>query len=209
MTTEASASRRRTDRVPSMSPTTREGAEGRRLILTLSCPDRIGIVAAVANLLLANECNIIDSAQFGDAQNQRFFMRVYFAVPGRPGPGGPAARVCAGRRAVRYAMASARCGREAACAHHGVEVRTLPERPAVPLSHRRAADRHPGDRFEPSRLLSARGIPRHSVSSPAGRSVQQGAAGRAAAGTDRGRALRSRGARALHADTCRARCVRA
>jgi formyltetrahydrofolate deformylase len=64
-----------------MSPTTREGAEGRRLILTLSCPDRIGIVAAVANLLLANECNIIDSAQFGDAQNQRFFMRVYFAVP--------------------------------------------------------------------------------------------------------------------------------
>ena len=64
-----------------MSPTTREGAEGRRLILTLSCPDRIGIVAAVANLLLTNECNIIDSAQFGDPQNERFFMRVYFAVP--------------------------------------------------------------------------------------------------------------------------------
>ena len=65
-----------------MSPTPRDGADGRRLILTLSCPDRIGIVAAVANLLLTNECNIIDSAQFGDAQNQRFFMRVCFA-PGR------------------------------------------------------------------------------------------------------------------------------
>jgi formyltetrahydrofolate deformylase len=53
-----------------------------RLILTLSCPDRIGIVAAVANFLLANDCNIIDSAQFGDEQNQRFFMRVYFASLG-------------------------------------------------------------------------------------------------------------------------------
>src|SRR5262245_29271668 len=65
-----------------MSPTPADGADGRRLILTLSCPDRIGIVAAVANLLLANECNIIDSAQFGDAQNQRFFMRVCFAPGG-------------------------------------------------------------------------------------------------------------------------------
>jgi formyltetrahydrofolate deformylase len=56
-----------------------------RLILTLSCPDRIGIVAAVANFLLANDCNIIDSAQFGDEQNQRFFMRVYFASLGARG----------------------------------------------------------------------------------------------------------------------------
>ena len=51
----------------------------RRFILTLSCPDRIGIVAGVANFLLANECNIADSAQFGDTPNQRFFMRVSFA----------------------------------------------------------------------------------------------------------------------------------
>jgi len=53
----------------------------RRFILTLSCPDRIGIVAGVANFLLANECNIADSAQFGDTSNQRFFMRVSF-TPG-------------------------------------------------------------------------------------------------------------------------------
>lgn len=50
----------------------------RRFVLTLSCPDRMGIVAAVANFLLEHECNIVDSAQFGDAQNQRFFMRVCF-----------------------------------------------------------------------------------------------------------------------------------
>ena len=51
-----------------------------RYILTLSCPDRMGIVAAVANLLLQEQCNIIDSAQFGDDENQLFFMRVYFTT---------------------------------------------------------------------------------------------------------------------------------
>jgi formyltetrahydrofolate deformylase len=46
--------------------------------LTLSCPDRKGIVSAVASYLLERECNILDSAQFGDRSNGRFFMRVSF-----------------------------------------------------------------------------------------------------------------------------------
>jgi len=50
----------------------------RRFVLTLSCPDRIGIVAAVSSFLLDHRCNIVDSAQFGDTGNQRFFMRVGF-----------------------------------------------------------------------------------------------------------------------------------
>jgi formyltetrahydrofolate deformylase len=49
-------------------------------ILTLSGPDRIGIVAAVSAFLLANRCNILDSAQFGDADTSRFFMRVAFVA---------------------------------------------------------------------------------------------------------------------------------
>jgi formyltetrahydrofolate deformylase len=52
----------------------------RRLVVTLSCPDRIGIVAAVSTFLLQHRCNIVDSAQFGDAANRRFFMRVCFDV---------------------------------------------------------------------------------------------------------------------------------
>lgn len=51
-----------------------------RYILTLSCPDQMGIVAAVANFLLREQCNIIDSAQFRDDANQRFFMRVDFTT---------------------------------------------------------------------------------------------------------------------------------
>jgi formyltetrahydrofolate deformylase len=49
-----------------------------RFILTLSGPDRMGIVAAVASFLLDHECNILESAQFGDPATRQFFMRVSF-----------------------------------------------------------------------------------------------------------------------------------
>jgi formyltetrahydrofolate deformylase len=49
-------------------------------ILTLSCPDQRGIVHRVSGFLAAHGCNIIDSAQFGDAQSRLFFMRVHFAA---------------------------------------------------------------------------------------------------------------------------------
>ncbi len=49
-------------------------------ILTLSCKDQRGIVQRVSAFLADHGCNIIDSAQFGDAQAQQFFMRVHFAM---------------------------------------------------------------------------------------------------------------------------------
>jgi len=49
-------------------------------ILTLSCKDVRGIVAAVTNFLAANCGFIIESAQFGDESTGRFFMRVDFAL---------------------------------------------------------------------------------------------------------------------------------
>jgi formyltetrahydrofolate deformylase len=49
-------------------------------ILNLSCIDQRGIVQRVSGFLAAHGCNIIESAQFGDAQSQLFFMRVYFAA---------------------------------------------------------------------------------------------------------------------------------
>ncbi|PZO65586.1 MAG: formyltetrahydrofolate deformylase [Paracoccus denitrificans] len=48
------------------------------LVLTVACPSKRGIVAAVANYLADRGCNITDSAQFDDQQNGRFFMRVAF-----------------------------------------------------------------------------------------------------------------------------------
>lgn len=52
------------------------------VILTISCPDRMGIVAAVSRFLLEHRCNIIDSSQFGDRSNGRFFLRIVFASEG-------------------------------------------------------------------------------------------------------------------------------
>lgn len=51
-------------------------------ILTLSCPDRMGIVHRVSGILLAHQGNIIDAQQFGDEETRRFFLRVHFALPG-------------------------------------------------------------------------------------------------------------------------------
>ncbi|KAJ5334541.1 hypothetical protein N7541_004377 [Penicillium brevicompactum] len=48
-------------------------------ILTLSGPDRPGIVHAVTAFLVQNDLNIIDSSQYGDATSKRFFMRTHFA----------------------------------------------------------------------------------------------------------------------------------
>lgn len=49
-------------------------------ILTLSCPDKAGIVHAVSGFLFDKGCNILDSAQFGDEFSGLFFMRVHFSA---------------------------------------------------------------------------------------------------------------------------------
>ena len=57
-------------------------------VLTLSCPDRVGIVHAVAAYLHQAGCNVLDSQQFGDRTAEgsgRFFMRVHVeALPPAP-----------------------------------------------------------------------------------------------------------------------------
>jgi formyltetrahydrofolate deformylase len=64
-------------------------------VLTLSCRNRPGIVAAVSTHLFEAGCNILDAQQFDDVETGLFFMRVVFnPVEGRgaapdlaPGPG--------------------------------------------------------------------------------------------------------------------------
>jgi formyltetrahydrofolate deformylase len=51
-------------------------------ILTLSCPDRRGIVACVSRFLFENDCNIAESAQFCDPISQQFFLRTAFVSEG-------------------------------------------------------------------------------------------------------------------------------
>lgn len=49
-------------------------------ILTLSCQDVRGIVAAVSGFLAEHNGFIIESAQFGDASTGRFFLRMEFST---------------------------------------------------------------------------------------------------------------------------------
>ena len=56
--------------------TSASGATETHWVLTLSCPDRPGIVHAVAGLLAEHGGNITESQQFGDPLSGLFFMRV-------------------------------------------------------------------------------------------------------------------------------------
>ncbi len=55
-------------------------SEAKRYILTLSCADAHGIVAAVSGFLAKHGGFIIESTQFGDPYTNRFFMRVDFSA---------------------------------------------------------------------------------------------------------------------------------
>jgi formyltetrahydrofolate deformylase len=51
-------------------------------ILLITCPDRKGIVAAIANFLLAHNANILHADQHQDNELALFFMRVEFDLTG-------------------------------------------------------------------------------------------------------------------------------
>lgn len=62
------------------------GPEAPTYILTLSCEDRVGIVAAVSGHLAGAQGFILDSQQYADLEAHRFFMRVEFKGAGEAFP---------------------------------------------------------------------------------------------------------------------------
>ena len=54
---------------------------GNEFVLLVASEDRKGIVAAVSNSILSQDCNIVESAQFNERSTGRFFMRIAFAMP--------------------------------------------------------------------------------------------------------------------------------
>ncbi|MBB1260475.1 formyltetrahydrofolate deformylase [Streptomyces alkaliterrae] len=79
-----SASRPSSPSSPSQSNQPAAADSGRsapeQYVLTLSCPDKQGIVHAVSSYLFMTGCNIEDSQQFGDHDTGLFFMRVHFSA---------------------------------------------------------------------------------------------------------------------------------
>jgi formyltetrahydrofolate deformylase len=57
---------------------------GPEYLLTLMCPERVGIVHAIAGFFVENGCNILDNRQYSDRELGRLFMRVHVEAQ-RPG----------------------------------------------------------------------------------------------------------------------------
>ena len=55
---------------------------GREFVLTVSCPDRRGIVHAVSGVMLDLSLTILDSQQFADATSGEFHLRMHLAREG-------------------------------------------------------------------------------------------------------------------------------
>jgi formyltetrahydrofolate deformylase len=61
----------------------------KNFVLSLSCPNRPGIVAAVASHLFQDGANILDAQQYDDTKADHFFMRVVFDFVGQERDIGP------------------------------------------------------------------------------------------------------------------------
>jgi formyltetrahydrofolate deformylase len=55
---------------------------GREFVLTVSCPDRPGLVFAVSSYFVQHRGNILSSQQFDDRSTGQFFMRVVVEIAG-------------------------------------------------------------------------------------------------------------------------------
>ena len=61
----------------------------RRYVLTITCPDRVGIVAAVTGLIATKGGSVLEAAQHGDLDSERFFLRVEVIADSLPAGFGP------------------------------------------------------------------------------------------------------------------------
>ena len=61
----------------------------RRYVLTIDCPDRIGIVAAVTGLIAGQGGSVLEAAQHGDLGTGRFFLRIEIVADSLPASFGP------------------------------------------------------------------------------------------------------------------------
>jgi formyltetrahydrofolate deformylase len=75
-----------------------------RYILTLQCPDAVGIVAAVATFLAERRFSIEESDQFHDLPRDYFFMRTAFSRPAEGDPDLAALEAAFAPIAARFRM---------------------------------------------------------------------------------------------------------
>ncbi|MET0388634.1 MAG: formyltetrahydrofolate deformylase [Polyangiales bacterium] len=63
--------------MPASPPTLAPSASDQRATILVSCPDRRGLVAALAQLLYGHGINILDADQHNDPTHNQFFQRIH------------------------------------------------------------------------------------------------------------------------------------
>lgn len=101
-------------------------------VLTLSCADKHGIVAAVAAYLSDQGCNINQSAQYADPDTGLFFMRVAFSL----GQGGDLPAIVSGFEKVAGAFQMDWRIRDTALPVRAIVMASKPDHCLVDLLHR-------------------------------------------------------------------------
>ena len=71
----------KTEPAPTPTAHTADVPTPARGVVTLTCPERPGIVQAVSSFLLKHELNIIEHHQFDDSVRELLFLRTAFAAP--------------------------------------------------------------------------------------------------------------------------------
>ena len=129
------------------SPATAAGHP--EFILTLSCQDRPGVVYAVSSFLVQHHCTIISSQQYGDQETGLFFMRVRFSC--FDGDELATLQRDFARISATFDMSFTLRGAQERqrVLLDGLQVRALPQRPALPVPDRRPPDRHRGGGLQP------------------------------------------------------------
>jgi len=134
------------------------------MILTLSCPDRPGIVAAVSTFLFEAGCNILDAQQFDDQETGRFFMRVVFDVQDEdPQALGEAFKPIADRFAFQWSLRSRKTRRKVMILasqtdHCLADLLYRWRRGELPMDISAIVANHPSETFQ---HLDIEGIPFH------------------------------------------------
>ena len=170
-------------------------------ILTLSCADRPGIVAAVTTELAALDANIAESNQFWDKETGTLLHAAGLHRARRRGSRRAGACAEAGDRALRHAHDAGRPGQQEEAAGDGLASSTTP---CCTCSTRSgsAGSMPRWRRSSPTTRTAARTADYEGIPYPpaAGRQGQQGGAGGAGDRAVQGDRRRSGGAGALHAD---------
>ena len=150
-------------------------------MLLVSCPDRAGIVAAVATFVAEHGGNVVDLQQHTDHTDGAFFQRVEFELDGvdlARGDIAPAFAPVADEFAMRWSLRFTDERPRVAIAR--LEGGALPPGPAQPLAHRGAGHRRAGGRQQPPRPRGHGGVVRRAVRPPARRGRRHVRAGGAA-----------------------------